>query len=90
MININIADCKNCSGTQSLFLTFPYDEKVVNVVRSLPSRFWDKEKKEWEVPFDKLSQILTQLSDYEFEITGTYKMPAVVTENDIDFHFNHS
>ena len=72
MININIAKSIKCNGDWSLFVTFPYNDEIVNVIRSLPSRFWDKDNKRWEVPFKNLSTLITKLSDYDFDITGEY------------------
>lgn len=33
-----------------LYLTFPYDEKIIDIVKSLQSAKWDKNKKAWEFP----------------------------------------
>ncbi len=70
MININVANSKNCNGDYSLFITFDYDNKIVNVIRSLPTRYWDKNTKTWETPFKYLGEVLSKLSEYEFDITG--------------------
>ena len=72
MININIAKSVKCNGDWSLFVTFPYKDEIVNVIRSLPSRFWDKDNKCWEVPFKNLSNLVTALPQYDFDITGEY------------------
>ena len=84
MININIANSKKCNGDYSMFITFDYDQKIVDVIRDFPSRFWNKDKKEWEVPFAKLGEFVTKLSDFDFNITGQYvtleKPKAVMPE----------
>lgn len=84
MININIANSKKCNGDYSMFITFDYDQKIVDVIREFPSRFWNKDKKEWEVPFTKLGEFVTKLSDFDFDITGQYvtleKPKAVMPE----------
>ena len=72
MININIAESKKVNGDWSLYVTFPYDEKIVNTIRDFPQRFWDKEKKQWEVAFKYLPTMLSKLEDYDFDITGKY------------------
>ena len=72
MINIRIDKSKKCNGDWSLYVTFPYDQKIIDVIRSFPSRYWAKDKKEWEVPFNKLGEFVNELSDYEFDITGPY------------------
>ena len=55
-----------------MFITFDYNQKIVDVIREFPSRFWNKDKKEWEVPFTKLGEFVTKLSDFDFDITGQY------------------
>lgn len=88
MININIANSKKCNGDYSMFITFDYDQKIVDVIREFPSRAWDKEKKEWEVPFTKLGEFVTKLSDYDFDITGefvTLEKPKAVTPHGFKF-----
>lgn len=72
MINVRIAKSVKCNGDWSLFVTFPYKDEIVNVIRSLPSRFWDKDNKCWEVPFKNLSNLITALPQYDFDITGEY------------------
>ena len=72
MININIAKSNKCNGDWSLYVTFPYEDKIVDVVRSFPSRFWNKDKKEWELPFKCFKLFIDALPDYDFDITGQY------------------
>lgn len=82
MINININKSKQCNGEYSLYVSFPYDNKVVEVVRALPERYWDKDNKVWECAFKALPKLLENLKSYEIEITGQYvsmeKKKAVV------------
>ena len=51
MIDIRVAEATRCNGDWSLYVTFPYDQKIVDVIRTYPNRFWNKDKKEWEIPF---------------------------------------
>ena len=69
MINIDIRKSENCNGKASLFMTFPYDETVINLIRSFPNRFWDTKQKAWEVPYKELPVILEELPTYTFDIT---------------------
>ena len=72
MINIRVANSKKMNGDYSLFVSFPFDNKIVSVIRELPSRYWYADNKEWEVPFNKLPIIIKNLADYDFQITGKY------------------
>ena len=60
------------NGDYSLYISFPFDIKIVSVIRELPSRYWNADEKEWEVPFNKLPVIIKDLADYDFQITGKY------------------
>ena len=88
MININIANSKKCNGEYSMFITFDYNQKIVDVIREFPTRYWNKDRKEWEVPFTKLGEFVTKLSDFDFDITGqhvTVEKPKAVTPVGFEF-----
>ena len=72
MINIKIANSKRCNGDYSLFITFDYDAKVVDVMRSQPSKYWNADSKCWEVPFTRLGYVINSLQDYDIDISGQY------------------
>lgn len=79
-INIRIEESKKLNEDYSLFVSFPYEQKVVDTVRGYSSRSWNKDKKEWEIPFSKLGDFVNRLSDHDFDITGQYvqlKKPEV-------------
>lgn len=72
MININVAEAKKVNGDWSLFVTFPYNPKVVDVIREeCSSRAWDKDKKMWELPFKSLPILVDSLQDFDIEISGS-------------------
>lgn len=72
MININVAKSKKVNGEWSLYVTFPYNEKIVNIIREYPDRYWDKNKKEWEIPFKKFAEFIESVQEFEIEVTGPY------------------
>lgn len=73
MIDINVAEAKKCNGEWSMYVTFPYNDKIVDVVRSFPSRSWDKDKKEWELPFKCFKSFIDALPEQDFDIHGNWK-----------------
>lgn len=85
MITIRIEESKKCNEQYSMFVTFEYHQKIVDTIRSLPTRFYNAEKKEWEVPLKKLQYLLDNLSDFDFDISGKYvtleKPKAVAPES---------
>ena len=88
MITIKVQESKQCNEQYSMFVSFPYDNKIVDVIRNLPTRFWNKDTKEWEVPLKKLEYLLDKLSDFDFDISGKYvelEKPKAVTP--VNFKF---
>lgn len=72
MINIEIAKSNKCNGDYSLFVTFDFDMRIVNVIRELPSKYWYADEKKWEIPFNKLGELVNQITWTDFDITGIY------------------
>ena len=88
MINIRIAGSKMCNGDNSIFVSFPYNEKVIDIIRSFPSKYWDKKDKEWELPFNKLGELVNQLSTFDIDITGEYiSLEKKEVEKPVGFEF---
>ncbi|MEM1347494.1 MAG: exodeoxyribonuclease VII large subunit [Myxococcota bacterium] len=53
-----------------LSISFPYDRKLVSVVRGLPQRRFDRDTKAWSVPIDHLEEVLGQLDRHRFQLTA--------------------
>lgn len=88
MINIEIKDSKTCNGDYSLFISFEYNSDVVNIIKSFPTRVYDKDDKTWEVPFNQLGNVVSKLSDYDITISGKYvKLETNETQIPEDFKF---
>ncbi len=88
MLNIDVRQSTFMPGDYSLYLSFSYNERILNIIRSFKDRSWHKESKEWEVPVDKLSDILEIFSDQDIQISGTYLDLSPKEEiTDIDFEF---
>ena len=52
MINIRIAKSKKCNGEKSLFITFNYNADIVDTIKRVcEERYYDKDKREWEVSY---------------------------------------
>ena len=75
MINVRIAKAKKCYDVESAFsvyITFDYDQRIVDTVKSLPQRFYNADKKEWEAPLPALKTVVDNLPMFDFDITGPY------------------
>lgn len=67
MIKINEKPAKKLPGITNLFITFDYNLDILQVLRELPVRYFDKNTKEWEVPLNKLEYLVDNIDD-NFEI----------------------
>lgn len=76
MISIQIKEAQKVNGDLSAFISFPYDAELVGLMRNQSSRFWHAANKEWEVPANKLLQIINSVKDKEITIRGDYKALA--------------
>jgi SNF2 family DNA or RNA helicase len=89
MIKINIAKSKKCNGDYSLYITFDFDMRIVNVIREFPSKYWNADDKIWELPFNKLGEFVSKVDWCEIDISAdeylTLEKPKAVTP--IDFKF---
>lgn len=86
MITIEVKSSVQCVGEKSLFVTFGYDEKILSVIKRLPTRYYDAKTKAWEIPVNKLPKLLQDLPNEEFDIFGEVEEPENV-ETPKDFKF---
>ena len=88
MINVNINRAEKVNGDFSMFITFDFDMKIVNVIRQFPQKYWNAEEKIWEVPIKRLGELVTALPDEDFNISGTYvpmEKPKAVVPDGFNF-----
>ena len=78
MIEIKIAKSNKCNGDHSIYLSFPYDAALVELVRSQSERYWDKDNKTWELPAKKLHELVPHLTKHQVNITGDFSAFAEV------------
>jgi len=75
MINVRIAKAKKCYDMESAFsvyITFDYDQRIVDTIKALPQRVYNADKKEWEAPLPALKAVVDNLPMFDFDITGPY------------------
>jgi exodeoxyribonuclease VII large subunit len=58
-------------GGRWLVISFPYDRELVDLVKSLPQRSWEREQKQWRVPLDHIAQVLGRLHGYDFSLEAS-------------------
>lgn len=62
---------KKIPGGTSLFISFSFNQKIIDIIKETKYYFYDKKTREWEVPLTSLSQILDNvcyIEDIEIEL----------------------
>lgn len=70
MINVKYGNPKKLGGRQSIFVTFPYSQDIVGVIRCVPERFWDSKNLVWELDYKAYDFLREHLPKEEFKVTG--------------------
>jgi len=71
-INVRIAEAKKCNEEYSMFISFNYNQTIVDKIKSYSTRYWTPDSKEWEVPLKKLTDIVNDFGNYDIDISGKY------------------
>ena len=70
MIEIKYGNPKRLGGQQSIFVTFPYSQEIVAVIRCVPERFWDSKNSVWELDYKAYDFLREHLPNEEFSVVG--------------------
>lgn len=70
MITIKLNKSDKCNGEYSLYISFPYNQNIVNVMREQTIRYWHPDTKEWELPAKSFDSLKKQLKDYEIHLAN--------------------
>lgn len=70
MIEIRYDRPKRLGGRQSIFVTFPYKQEIVAVIRCVPERFWDSKNSVWELDYKAYDFLREHLPNEEFSVVG--------------------
>lgn len=75
----------------SAFLSFPYDNFVIAIIKNLQDRYWHPDTKEWEISATDVTKLQDSLKNYTFDIDGEIPKieQTVITPAELpaDFHF---
>lgn len=61
MIKIDKGKAIKLNGKESLFVSFPYDNEIVGIMRSMKSKWWHPDLGKWEVSLELLSNLLDKI-----------------------------
>lgn len=70
MVTVDIRPSIQCGGEYAMFVSFPYNERLVSYIKELPDRRWNKDTKEWEISLRKFTEFIEEAKDFEIELTG--------------------
>lgn len=71
MITVKYGKPKKIKGIgQSIFVSFRYNQTIVNAIRMITPRYWHANDKVWELSYDSLSELKELLPREEFDIQG--------------------
>lgn len=84
---IKIDTAKKTNEEKALFISFDYNKEIVDVMRSLPFRYWLADSKQWEVPYSLLDEVKAKLTAYNFKIEGEVVEETEKEEVKVDFEF---
>lgn len=69
--SVQVKRCKN-----SLFMSFPYDAKLLSLIKAIPVRYYDAKTREWEIHSKYFDNILDMFQEYDIEIIGDLPQEA--------------
>ena len=87
MIEIEYGNPKRLGGQQSIFVTFPYSQDIVGVIRCVPERFWDSKNSVWELDYKAYDFLREHLPNEEFSVSGEPIDTESLVEKDLE-HFS--
>ena len=89
MITVEIRETDTWGKDLSAFISFPYNQSLVDVIKAFPQKQWHINEKHWEIPFKDLSILVDKFSDQEIEIKAeSYSAIAKkMDEGKVSFNF---
>ena len=87
MITIEIRKAKRANGDYSMFVSFPYDTRIIDIIREFPTRYWCPDTKEWEIPALKIDELMNKLADYPVDLIGQELLVAEQVDAPKEFEF---
>lgn len=68
LINIESKKADKVKGDNSLFVSFKYSAELVNMIKSLPKRYYHPANYSWEVPADEINNLIEMFDGHELHI----------------------
>lgn len=85
MVKIQVSNSIKCGCEKSIFVSFPYDINLVNLVKSFPVRFWHSDIKKWELPYSSLQKLQCRLNDDNYDLTNDFENSNFILPSGFSF-----
>ena len=87
MVRIQVRQANKVSGEKSLFITFDFSYQILDIIKALPSRIYNPDNREWEVPSLLLDKLRKSFSNegIEYSIQGLEFLNKVKVSYDYEF-----
>ena len=72
MITVRIKKSKFMPEDYSAYLSFPFNQSVIDTIKELRYRSWIKGSKEWEIRIEDLPFVFNKLPNHDFDVSGRY------------------
>lgn len=72
MITIKIRKSKFMPDDFSAFVSFPFNQNIIDCIKSFKYRSWIKGTKEWEIRIDDIELLMDEFPQMDFDISGRY------------------
>jgi len=84
MINVKVRKSKFMPDDYSAYLTFPFNQDVIDTIEELRYRSWIKGTKEWEIRIQDLPFLFEKFPNMDFDISGRYVELTPKTQFNLD------
>lgn len=82
MVNIRVDKSDKLRSKYSLFISFSYDAKLVDIMRSFQPRFYNPTKREWELEASKFNVIQELLEGYTITLENKERLLQLKKHNE--------
>ena len=88
MVKVRISESIKLNEEMSAFVKFDYNQKMVDFIRTFNNRYFNITAKEWEIPLNKLPNLLDAFPNFDYDVTGEYvSLDKKVVEVPANFKF---
>lgn len=88
MINIRVDKSDKLNQEYSLFISFKYDPNIIDVMRSFNERFYNPNKREWEINTSKLTVLKELLNGYPITLINEELLLELSSERKKNVNYN--